>query len=395
MPPMAGRDIMKIVTMQAQNMDHSCAGAYQKYMEFISGCLAHGWNVYHISPAGFDRISHKNLTHIDILRSRSFMPTFLLYSIQVFVKLMRLGRTNKLDYVIVFSPLEGLIGVSYKFFNPDIKLVVAFHGDQLAGIKINHGLTIKNMLYLRILSLIEKITADRSDLMIFVSAYDLRNVLARTRSYNADKAMVIYNNVNTPRVIELSKDEAVDLYGGSYVIGFVGHLFEKGKGLRCLIESFHIIRQKIPNSKLVIIGSGPDESKLAALVRDLGMENDVLFTGYQPNPLRYVKRFDLMVLPSMHEGFPLVILESLYVGTPVIGSDVGGIPEILGDAELLFEPGNKEQLAFKIIDILESKDQYNRICRLCSDRSKQFEFDWTEKMINALESSRNVPIMPS
>ena len=378
---------MNIVTMQALNLDDIGGGAYQKYMELISGCLDHGWHVYHISPRGFNAISHENLTHIGISKA-TFRPIFLSYSLQVLIQLLFLGRASKIDTVLVFSPLEGLIGLAYRHFNKNARVIVGFHGDQIAGIQINDTLNFKTRAYIRILDSIERLVVNRSDLLVFVSRHNRDNVLCRTKSHSAGRSLVIYNNINTRRIAALGEAKKISTGDGNCVIGFVGNLFEKGKGLGCLIESFSIVKKKIPGAKLVIVGNGPDGPRLVASVKALGLQDDVIFTGYQANPLRYMKGFDLMVLPSMHEGFPLVILEALAVGTPVIASNVGGIPELLEHDKLLFRPGDPGELASKIIDIFQNPGVYDDVRRLCDSRRQIFEFSWTDEMIRAVEKIR-------
>jgi len=114
--------------------------------------------------------------------------------------------------------------------------------------------------------------------------------------------------------------------------------------------------------------------------------DDVIFTGWVENPLQYMKGFDLLVLPSLHEACPLVILESLYVGTPVIASKVGGIPEILKYDELLVEPGNVQVLTEKILNLMKNEKDYNKSVELCNERIKKFIFNWDEVMINMLRN---------
>jgi len=95
------------------------------------------------------------------------------------------------------------------------------------------------------------------------------------------------------------------------------------------------------------------------LVEELGLEECVKFTGFQDS-LEWYPRLDVFALPSLSEGFPLTILESLSSGVPCIATKVGGVPEILGE-ELLVQKWDPEGLAKKISWLLETPEERRRI----------------------------------
>lgn len=120
---------------------------------------------------------------------------------------------------------------------------------------------------------------------------------------------------------------------GEIVIGYVGRVIE-AKGLRTLARSLAQIADL--RWKLVIIGAGDFEEDFKKMMRDHGLEERVIFTGYVPHKEapRYLSAFDVLVLPSetqpnWKEQFGRVITESLACGTPVIGSDSGEIPNLI------------------------------------------------------------------
>ncbi len=90
------------------------------------------------------------------------------------------------------------------------------------------------------------------------------------------------------------------------------------------------MKQDIVDAKLLIIGQGSLEEKLKELTKILGVENDVKFIGYTPNPFSYIRRSTLFVFPSLYEGFPNALCEAMACGVPVISSDCKSGPrEIL------------------------------------------------------------------
>lgn len=369
--------------MQIKNMDKVFGGAYERYMQLIEEFTSRDWEVHHISPKGFSNIKHKNLIHHGIL-DIPLRPGFLPFSIQAFARMLWIGAKTPVDLIVTFSVLEGLLGVLFKSFRRKTKLVISSRGDEiaLAETKMKNG--IKKTLYLKISRIIEKRALQKADLVIFLSDKDRQNAVKRTRCDHVVKTKVIYNSI-TPRLKRLSRARGVNFGTGNKIIGFVGLIYEGGKGLKYLVKAFEKVRQELPNSKLVVVGDGPGKQWLISLVNSLGLEENVIFTGFKQNPVQYMKGFDLMVLPSLYESFGAVILEALYVGTPVIGSRAGGIPEVLKYDELLFEPKNVDELASKILNLLQNDGAYSKASELCRKRKEAFTFDWREEMFKAIE----------
>lgn len=377
---------MRVVTLQIKNQEKIFGGAYQKYMELIDGFLCRGWEVHHISPMGFSNIKHRNLIHHGFFNI-SIGPSFVSFFIQAFVIILFFRQKRNIDAIVTFSPVEGLIGIIFKVFSKKTKLIVAFHGNSISGIELGIKNGIKRNIYKKVVGNIEELVIKKSDLVIFVSEYDREHILKRYKIKNINAMKVIYNNINTPRIKKLNEESALSVREDKKVIGFVGNLYENGKGLKYLIEAFYNVKQIIPNSTLVLMGIGPDLQKLKTLISRLNLDKDVTFLGFKENPLRYMKSFNLMVLPSLHEAFPLVILEALYIKIPVIGSRVGGIPEILKYDELLFESKNVSDLTAKILLLLQDEKEYKKVSELCEERKKEFVFDWQEKMANEVNDT--------
>ena len=100
-----------------------------------------------------------------------------------------------------------------------------------------------------------------------------------------------------------------------------------------------------------------------------------------------MKAFDLFVLPSLHEGLGNSLLEALAANTPVVGSDVGGIPEVVGREEYLFEPSDADAIADAVRSVFESEESYQQAEEACRQRREQFDFDWTTEAIRLIETT--------
>ena len=142
---------------------------------------------------------------------------------------------------------------------------------------------------------------------------------------------------------------------GHYLILFVGRLSEE-KGVAYLIEAMPEILKEIPNISLMIIGDGPEKNNLEELVKRLNLAKNIIFRGWIPNKdlNKVYRNADIFVLPSLREGLPVVLLEAMACGTPVVASKVGGIPDIIKNGEngFLIEPKNSKEFADKIIRLL-------------------------------------------
>src|SRR5690606_34626594 len=99
-----------------------------------------------------------------------------------------------------------------------------------------------------------------------------------------------------------------------------------------VVKAFAKISEKVP-SKLLLVGDGPEMSVICRLVNDLQLKDKVLFLGKQDNVEELYSISDLMLLLSEKESFGLVALEAMACGVPCIGTDVGGIPEVISDGE--------------------------------------------------------------
>ncbi|MBD2740588.1 glycosyltransferase [Coleofasciculus sp. FACHB-1120] len=133
----------------------------------------------------------------------------------------------------------------------------------------------------------------------------------------------------------------------------VGRLV-KQKDFCTLIHAFSLVRQVRP-ARLVILGEGSEKSKLIALVRELGLEDDVAMLGFVDSPSAYMARAAVFVLSSILEGLPTVLIEAMAVGTPVISTNCeSGPDEILdnGNYGLLVPVGNTKAMAEAILSVL-------------------------------------------
>lgn len=149
-----------------------------------------------------------------------------------------------------------------------------------------------------------------------------------------------------------------------HLILSTGRMVER-KGFKYLLEAVPYVLEMYPNSKFFLGGEGPEKRNLISLVETLGIEDNVVFTGFIPDKdfPNYLKACDVFVLPSIvdsngdTEGFGLVLVEAMGCGTPVVGSNVGGIPSIIknGYNGFLVPEKSPKELADRIIELLSDE----------------------------------------
>ena len=152
------------------------------------------------------------------------------------------------------------------------------------------------------------------------------------------------------------------------------------KGLEFFLKAARIVRSQRPNVKFIIAGDGPLKYPLQALACEYGLEKDVLFVGHRDDSHEILELMDIFVLPSFSEGIPMVLLEALALARPVVGSRVGGIPEVIehGVSGLFVTAGREEELAQSCIALM---DDYGWAQRLAAAGRKCVEAKFSARLM--------------
>jgi glycosyltransferase involved in cell wall biosynthesis len=174
-----------------------------------------------------------------------------------------------------------------------------------------------------------------------------------TTSLRTEKVTTVPNFVHPPKSWAQPRDKRDGLL-------YVGRL-SKEKGVDVLLRALQLIRRDVPEAALTVVGDGPTRPLLKALAERLGIAEAVTFTGPLENRMLggHYRRAIACVLPSLWmENCPVTALEALSHGTPLLGSDLGGLPEIIreGTTGLLFPRGDHERLAGQAVRLLRDPD---------------------------------------
>lgn len=236
-----------------------------------------------------------------------------------FFKILRVLRTEKSDFVLSTLTHLNILLCIIGFVVP-VKIV------------IRESNVLSQLISSKIQKLLYRILINRADLVIAQSEDMMIDLI---KNFKCDKSRIvkIHNPVDINLIQDKCKEELPDKYRNKKFLLSVGRLsYQKGYDL--LINTF----AKLPHKDyyLFILGQGADELALKQLSLNLGVNDKVLFIGYDSNPYKYMAKADFFISSSRFEGFPNVVIEALACGCPVVANSYrGGINEILKDNDQL------------------------------------------------------------
>ncbi|MBU0681660.1 MAG: glycosyltransferase [Proteobacteria bacterium] len=169
--------------------------------------------------------------------------------------------------------------------------------------------------------------------IIAVSGAVKKDILKENSWFPAERVEVVYNGINIERFKDCGLDQKAarsffDLPEQAWIWGAVGRLAPV-KGHETLLKAWAGAGLGKLGCHLALAGDGDLHASLTALADELGIVKEITFLGHISEVPKFLKALDGFVMPSLHEGFPLAVLEALAAQLPVVASAVGGIPEIL------------------------------------------------------------------
>ena len=178
-----------------------------------------------------------------------------------------------------------------------------------------------------------------------------------------------------------------------FVLGCVGRFF-KNKGHIYLFQALKELVKEIPQIHLLLLGSG-DKAMMETMISESGLEKFVTFAGYRSDVPACMKAMDLFVHPSLSESFGQVIVEAMNVGTAVLATKVGGVPEIVenGKTGLLVPPADSRAIEHAILELYRDEEQRERLAR-AGQQSVRMRFT-VEQMVDKQLDSYHRFLRPS
>nr|WP_263324814.1 glycosyltransferase [Neobacillus sp. Marseille-Q6967] len=312
-----------------------------------------------------DAIKRKNMT-VDVLAITNpksgkvnVLTKYITWFIKTLVTLVTKG--NKYDVIhahYVFP--SGYLGLLFKKVFKTRLIVTAHGGD------IDKMAKKSKRLYQMTETILQK-----ADHVIAVGDA-LHHEIVTKFSVNPKKTSILNMGVNRQifkPVDRLFAREKCNYPKDSRMILFVGNLLEQ-KGLIELLDALSLVQEKVSNVELVIIGAAKNPAfkrKLDKKINDRHLVNSVHILGpkVQAEISLWMCAADCLVLPAHMEGFGLVALEAMACGTPVIGTNVGGLKSLLQNGAGVITPvKNPEELANSIITVLTSNDKRDSLIKI-------------------------------
>jgi glycosyltransferase involved in cell wall biosynthesis len=210
----------------------------------------------------------------------------------------------------------------------------------------------------------------------------LREFAIQRMGFKPDQVVTVHNPVSsytmkpvTPTDVERIRSE-FQLEHAWPVIGAVTR-FYPAKGIRYLVAAFPSVLRRFPDARLVLVGDGPLGDELKEQVRNLGIADHVVFTGFRPDAEAFVQLFTVSAVPSLEEGIGNVAIESIAGGVPVVASREGGLPEVVveGKSGLLVRSGNSEELATALLRVLEEPFLLDQLRQGCREETARFSIE--------------------
>ncbi|MBD3387514.1 MAG: glycosyltransferase [Candidatus Altiarchaeales archaeon] len=250
-----------------------------------------------------------------------------------------------------------------------IPIVTTLHGTSRGEIRsnLNQGLSLTLLPKMLFHIYNQKRYSERfvrgCDAVISISK-ELTENIPREFKITEKKVKTIYNGIDTEK-FKPADSEVKSKYPGKRILLAVSVLHRQ-KGVQYLIKAFRKVHERHGDTHLMIVGEGPYRERLEQMAREFGLSDLVSFAGKVPNNdlWKYYNAAYAFIIPTVRvEGLPLIELESMSCGKPVVASDIGGIPTVIEDGVngLLVEPGNVDMLVDRISRVLEDRGLASRL----------------------------------
>lgn len=208
----------------------------------------------------------------------------------------------------------------------------------------------------KLLLFCERILRKKTDTVLVMNDEDMQIARENRLSLNPPVMTLGMGAICKPESV--SREEIRREYGAenSFVLSFVGELSDR-KNQAMLIKALSLIKDKIPNSVLWLIGEGDKRGEQSELAASLGLADSVVFMGRRSNPCDFIRASDMYVSAARIEGMPFNVIEALGTGVTIAASDIKGHSDLINNGEegFLYEPENASALAALIVDVHDGK----------------------------------------
>ncbi len=305
----------------------------------------------------------KNIYYHEVEVSDYHVFRYPPYDLSLASKLAQVANMKKLDILHVHYALPHAICayLAKKMVGDQLKVITTLHGTDITVLAQEESL--KDLICLAI-NESDAVTAVSNDLI-----KETRNLLSIKRqidlTYNfVDKRQYYPRNCSQRRLEYALPHEKILMHISN---------FRPVKRVMDVVDVFEKVNRDI-SSKLLFVGEGPDLPKVYSKIKELGLEDKVFFLGKQDVVSHVISMADLLLLPSEKESFGLVALEAMACGVPTIGSNAGGIPELVSHEQTgyLSDVGDTEGMANHALTLLTNYNLYKQFREACIERATHY-----------------------
>ncbi|MBI2420181.1 MAG: N-acetyl-alpha-D-glucosaminyl L-malate synthase BshA [Ignavibacteriales bacterium] len=314
-----------------------------------------GHEIHFISYALPFRLNHfyENIYFHEVETTNYPLFEFNLYSLALASKMVEVATYENLDLLHVHYAIphatSAYLARQILKGKVDLKVITTLHGTDITLVGLEPS-------FLHLV----KFSIEQSDGVTTVSKHLREKTLT---NYHVNKEIeVIPNFIDC----ELYKPAASCAFksrfapNGEKILMHTSN-FRAVKRVSDTIKILEIVRKEV-NAKLVLVGDGPERSDCERMIRELDLQNSVIFLGKQDGLSDILNAADLFLLPSQSESFGLSALEAMACGLPVVSSSVGGIPELVlhNETGFIAEFGDVERMAKYSVDLLTNEKKYKK-----------------------------------
>lgn len=279
-------------------------------------------------------------------------------------KLWRLCRQERPHIVHTHTSKGGILGrVSARLAGVPI---VIHH---VHGLAIHNYSTKANIL---VYAWLERLAAYLCDLIIAVSEWERQKMLS-LRITTSERIVTVPNGIDPTQYLYVIPQpylrQEMGLDDGQKVVAFFGRIC-KQKGPRYFIEAIPLIMRQCHNIAFLVVGEGPLRPELESLSANLGIQQNVNFAGFRRDIPALLSLVDVVVVPSLWEGFGIALAEAMAAGKPVVASQVDAIPELVegGVTGIMVQPEDVTAFARAILWLLNNGEKAEKMGRAGRER---------------------------
>ncbi|WP_226655110.1 glycosyltransferase family 4 protein [Pseudalkalibacillus hwajinpoensis] len=315
------------------------------HLPYLKWFKEEGWEV-HIAASGELKLPYTDRKfNIPIQRS-----PFQMKNIEAYKELKRIMDKNHYDIIHCHTPMGGVLSriAARKTRSQGTKVIYTAHGFHFCK-----GSPLLNWF---VYYPIEKKLANDTDWLITINQEDYQLALKRFNATQVEyvKGVGIDSNVFTPLIEEekRKRKESFGYHPDDFLLFYAAE-FNQNKNQKYLLEALVLLKEKLPQVKLLLAGKGPLLQSCQTLSHTLGISDHVDFLGFRDDLKELVPMCDIAVASSLREGLPVNIMEAMSCELPVVAVDNRGHKELVvsGKTGWLVQPESPEQLAAKVNDL--------------------------------------------